>query len=157
MEGLAPRSRSTFPLHTCKGVHEGGQGPVEHLEERVSAGIARGPTQHRVLQDVRDPCAVHGSRSELDAGAYGAEISERGRRAVCAERQGQPRLPEEVIGVISGCMKVLGSGLIMPQLHRCEKQIRDGYDLQIRQQRFTRNPRSPAGSRGPPPNPPPSP
>lgn len=53
-------------LCTCKSVHECGERPVEHLEEGVSAGILLGPTQHRVLQDVRDPCAVHGSRSELD-------------------------------------------------------------------------------------------
>ncbi len=52
--------------HTCESVHEGGQGSVEHLEERVSAGILLGSTQHRVLQDVWDPRAVHGGRSELN-------------------------------------------------------------------------------------------
>lgn len=58
--------RSNMLLFTCEGVHEGGQRPVEHLEERVSAGILLRPTQHRVLQDVWDPGAVHGGRSELD-------------------------------------------------------------------------------------------
>ena len=53
-------------LRTCEGVHEGGQGACEHLEERVSARILLRSTQHRVLQDVRDPGAVHGGRSELD-------------------------------------------------------------------------------------------
>lgn len=54
-------------LRTREGVHERGQRPVEHLEEGVSAGILLRPTQHRVLQDVRDPRAVQGSGSELDA------------------------------------------------------------------------------------------
>jgi len=53
-------------LLTCESVHEGGQRPVEHLEERVSAGKLLGSTQHRVLQDVWDPRAVHGGRPELD-------------------------------------------------------------------------------------------
>lgn len=66
-----------FWLRTCEGIHEGGQGPVKHLEKRVPAGITCGPTQHRVLQDVWDACTVHGSRSELDTGAYEAEISQR--------------------------------------------------------------------------------
>lgn len=61
------RVYSTLSLHTCEGIHERGQGPVEHLEKRVPAGEACRPTQHCVLQDVRDPCTVHGSRSELDA------------------------------------------------------------------------------------------
>lgn len=52
---------------TCESVHEGGQGPGEHLEERISAGILLRSTQHRVLQDVRDSGAVHGGRSQLDA------------------------------------------------------------------------------------------
>lgn len=56
----------TPSFHTCEGIHERGQGPVKHLEKRVSAGITRRATQHRVLQDVWDPCTVHGSRSELD-------------------------------------------------------------------------------------------
>lgn len=55
-------------LRTCESVHERGQGPVEHLEERISAGILLRATQHRVLQDVWDPGAVHGGGSELDAG-----------------------------------------------------------------------------------------
>lgn len=37
--------------------------------------------------------------------------------------------PEEVIGVISGCMEVLSSSFIMGQLHCCEKQVRDRYNL----------------------------
>lgn len=53
-------------LPTCEGVHEGGQGSVEHLEERVSAGILLRSTKHCVLQDVWDPCAIHGGRPELD-------------------------------------------------------------------------------------------
>lgn len=51
---------------TCEGIHEGGQRPVEHLEERVSAGILLRSTQHCMLQDVGNPCAVHGGRPELD-------------------------------------------------------------------------------------------
>lgn len=62
---LTQRSPATC---TCEGVHECGQGAVEHLEERVSAGILLRATQHRVLQDVWDPRAVQGGRSELDAG-----------------------------------------------------------------------------------------
>lgn len=81
------RCRS-LTTRTCKGVHECGQGAVEHLEERVSAGILLGATQHRVLQDVRDPRAVQGGRSELDTERKtcsdedsGAEISWRRRDA----------------------------------------------------------------------------
>lgn len=58
--------RSKLPLCTCESVHECGQGPVEHLEEGVPAGVLVRSTENRVLQDVWDPCAVHGSRSELD-------------------------------------------------------------------------------------------
>lgn len=62
------RSFETFysSFHTCEGIHERGQGSVKHLEKRVSARITCRATQHRVLQDVRDPCTVHGSRPELD-------------------------------------------------------------------------------------------
>lgn len=102
----------THTLRTCEGIHERGQGPVEHLEERVSAGITCGPTQHRVLQDVWDACTVHGSRPELDTGACEAELSERDKRAG-PEGYWQPRVPEEVVGVISGCMKVPSSSFIV--------------------------------------------
>lgn len=54
-------------FRTCEGVHEGGQRPVEHFEERVSARILFRSTQDCVLQDVGNPCAVHGGRPELDA------------------------------------------------------------------------------------------
>lgn len=61
-------ARGTFQssFHTCEGIHERGQGPVEHLEKGVSAGIPCRSTQHRVLQDVWDPGTVHGGRPELD-------------------------------------------------------------------------------------------
>lgn len=74
------RWSATFWLRTCEGVHERGQGPVEHLEKRVPAGITSGAAQHRVLQDVWDAGAVHGSGPELDTGACEAEIRERDRR-----------------------------------------------------------------------------
>lgn len=61
-------------LFTCEGVHEGGQRPVEHLEERVSTRILLRSTQHRVLQDVRNPCAVHGRRPELDTETQQQEV-----------------------------------------------------------------------------------
>ena len=37
---------------TCEGVHECGQGTVEHLEERVSYGVLLGAAESRVFQDV---------------------------------------------------------------------------------------------------------
>lgn len=52
---------------TCEGVHERGQGPVEHLKERIPARILLRSTQDRVLQDVGDPGAVRGGGPELDA------------------------------------------------------------------------------------------
>lgn len=57
-------------LLTCEGVHEGGEGPVEHLEERISARILLGSTKNRVLQDVWDPRAVHWGRPELDTATH---------------------------------------------------------------------------------------
>ena len=42
-----------------EGVHECGQGAVQHLEEGVPTGVPLGPTQGRVLQDVGRPRAVH--------------------------------------------------------------------------------------------------
>lgn len=51
---------------TCEGVHEGRQRPVEHLKERVSARILFRSTQHCMLKDVWNSCAIHGSRPELD-------------------------------------------------------------------------------------------
>ena len=53
---------------TGEGVHEGGEGAVEHLEEGVSAGEPLGATQHRVLQDVGDPRAVPGGGPQHDTG-----------------------------------------------------------------------------------------
>lgn len=38
----------------------------------------------------------------------------KGAHALVSEGYRQPRLPEEVVGVISGCMKVLSSGFIVP-------------------------------------------
>lgn len=37
--------------------------------------------------------------------------------------------PEEVIGVISGCVEVLSSSFIVGQLHGGEKQVRDHCNL----------------------------
>lgn len=55
-----------FHFSTCEGIHEGGQGPVEHLKEGIPARILLRSTQNRVLQDVGDPGAVHGGGPELD-------------------------------------------------------------------------------------------
>lgn len=57
---------SKLSFHTCECIHEGGQRPIQHLEEGVSAGIFLRSTQHCMLQDVWYPCAVHGGRPELD-------------------------------------------------------------------------------------------
>lgn len=54
-------------VSTCEGIHEGGQGPVEHLEKGVSARVLFRSTEDGVLQDVWDPRAVHGGGPELDA------------------------------------------------------------------------------------------
>lgn len=54
---------------TCEGVHESGQGPIQHLEEGVSARVLLRAAQDRVLQDVRDAGAVQGGGAELHAAA----------------------------------------------------------------------------------------
>lgn len=64
--GTAP-SGTPADLLTCEGVHEGGQGPIQHLEEGVSARVLAGAAQDRVLQDVGDAGAVQGRGAELQA------------------------------------------------------------------------------------------
>ena len=39
------------------GVHEGGEGAAQHVEEGVADGVPLRPAQRRVLQDVRHPRA----------------------------------------------------------------------------------------------------
>lgn len=135
------RGQGSPAAGTCEGVHECGQGAVEHLEEGVSAGILLRAAQHRVLQDVRDPRTVHGSRSELDAerkrGVRRSDEdggSEDGMLLVHEHHTASDVLrrfhrPEQVIGVISGCVEVLSSSFVMAQLHCCEKQVRDRHHL----------------------------
>ena len=50
---------SRFLTLTSEGIHEGGEGPSEHLKEGVSDWVSLGPTQCCVLQDVWNTCAVH--------------------------------------------------------------------------------------------------
>ena len=52
---------------TCEGVHERGEGPVQHFEERVSARIFLRPTKDGMLKNVRNTSTVHGSGTELHA------------------------------------------------------------------------------------------
>lgn len=61
-------ARRAHPL-TCEGVHEGGQRPIEHLEEGVSARVLLRATQDSVLQHVRDAGAVPGRGAELHTAA----------------------------------------------------------------------------------------
>lgn len=59
---------------TSAGIHEGGEGASEHLEEGVSNWVALGPTQGSVLQDVCNTSAVHWG---------GAETNTEGGVSVC--------------------------------------------------------------------------
>lgn len=52
---------------TCEGIHESRQGPVQHLEERISARVFLRATENRMLQDMGHACAVHGSGAKLHA------------------------------------------------------------------------------------------
>lgn len=67
--GDAPPHPGAGRAPTGEGVHEGGQRPVQHLEERISARVLLRAAQDRVLQDVGDPSAVHGRGAELHAAA----------------------------------------------------------------------------------------
>jgi len=50
---------------------------------------------------------------------------------VCGEGLGDGvRVPEEVVGVISGSVEVLGSGLVMGQFDGRQEQIRNRHHLQ---------------------------
>jgi len=51
---------------TSAGIHEGGEGPCEHLEEGVSNRVALGPTQGSVFQDVCNTSAVHWGGAETN-------------------------------------------------------------------------------------------
>lgn len=52
------------------------------------------------------------------------------------KRLGTVDPPEEVIGVVSGCMQVLSSSFIMSQLHCRKKQVRDGHNLRKQSQQL---------------------
>lgn len=127
-------------MYTCESIHEGGQRPVQHLEERVPAGVPLGSTKHRVLQDVRDARVVQGGRSELDTETqkrgigcffWSDSLSWREKETLPFQRDctENTRRPEEVVGVVSGCVEVLSSGLIVGQLHCCDEQVRDPDNL----------------------------
>ena len=73
---------------TSEGIHEGGEGPGEHLEEGVSYWVALGPTQCCVLQDVWNTSAVHWGR---------AETNTEGGVCVCVWRGGGGEGGEETI------------------------------------------------------------
>lgn len=91
---------------TCEGVHEGGQRPVEHFEEWISARILLGPTQHGVLQDMRDPCAVHRGGPELHA-----ENAERPARHMSGATSSKEHMVLSFFFFFSNLKRLLGSSL----------------------------------------------
>ena len=78
---------------TCEGIHESGQRPIEHLEERISARLSVRAAQDGVLQDVRDARAVHGSGAELHAAGKQEKPAGGLRRTAQHPGLRSPRLP----------------------------------------------------------------
>jgi len=108
---------------TCEGIHEGGERAIEHLKEGVSTGEALRAAQNRVLQNVRNTGAVHRRGTKLHTiithaettGTSSGHIMGFKLKSSDVPKHSCPSntVPEEVVGIVSGCMQILSSCGIM--------------------------------------------